>query len=88
MLKKGGKILLCGQLTGRETMFSIHMTYFKHISILGFYLGSMEEMKEFIDLVAEGKIKPVIFEKMPMEKIREAHQMLESSDHFGKIVVE
>lgn len=88
LLKKGGKLLLCGQLTGRETMFSIHMTYFKHISILGFYLGSMEEMKEFIDLVAQGKVKPVIFEKMPMERIREAHQMLESSDHFGKIVVE
>ena len=49
---------------------------------------SMEEMKEFIDLVAEGKIKPVIFEKLPMEKIRDAHEMLESSAHFGKIVIE
>lgn len=48
----------------------------------------MDEMKEFIDLVAERKVKPIIFEKIPMEKIREAHRMLESSDHFGKIVVE
>lgn len=88
MLKKGGRILLCGQLTGRETMFSIHMTYFKHISILGFYLGSREEMKEFIQLVSDGKVKPVIFDKMPMEKIKEAHNILENSDHFGKIVIE
>ena len=87
MLKKGGKILLCGQLTGRETNFSIHMTYFKHISILGFYLGAKQEMEEFVHLVSAGKIKPIIHDTMKLKDMQSAHRIMEKSEHFGKIVI-
>lgn len=87
MVKKGGRIMLCGQLTGRETTLNIHMTYFRHISILGFYLGSRGEMTEFIAMAAEGKIQSVINNTLELKEMQKAHRLLESSEHFGKIVV-
>src|ERR1051325_7556210 len=55
MVKKGGKILWCGIMTGREAMVSIHQTYLRHISLLGLYLGEKNELEELINLCAEGK---------------------------------
>ncbi len=86
-LKKGGKLLLLGQITGRETTLNIHMAYLRHISILGLYLGRKEEMGKLISLVSEKKIRPVIFRNLPLNKAAEGQKMLKDSAHFGKIVL-
>jgi NADPH:quinone reductase len=39
-------------------------------------------------LVAEGKFKPVIFATFPMEEANKAHELMESSQHIGKIILE
>ncbi|WP_374077091.1 NAD(P)H-quinone oxidoreductase [Bdellovibrio bacteriovorus] len=38
-------------------------------------------------LLAHGKMKPVIYKTFPLEKAREAHELMESSAHTGKIVL-
>lgn len=38
-------------------------------------------------LVAAGEIKPLIHAKMPLAEAAQAHQMMESGDHIGKIVL-
>ncbi len=37
--------------------------------------------------LAQGSIKPVIHSTFPLEKAREAHELMESSDHIGKIIL-
>ena len=32
-------------------------------------------------------VKPVIYATFPLEQARQAHEMMESSAHFGKIVL-
>jgi NADPH2:quinone reductase len=39
-------------------------------------------------LFAQGKLKPVIFKTFPLEQAREAHALMESSTHVGKIVLQ
>lgn len=39
-------------------------------------------------LLNEGKYKPVIYRTFPLEQAREAHELMESSAHTGKIVLE
>ncbi len=87
MLKKGGTLLLCGIITGRETQLSIHMTYLRHISIRGLYLGTLDEMKELTELVASGAVKPTISAVLPLADAAEAHRRMESGEHFGKLVL-
>jgi NADPH2:quinone reductase len=38
-------------------------------------------------LIEEGKIKPVIFKTFPLEQASEAHKLMESSQHIGKLVL-
>ena len=39
-------------------------------------------------LVTEGKIKPVIYQSFPLKNVVEAHKVMESGAHIGKIVLE
>lgn len=38
-------------------------------------------------LLAEGLVRPVVHGTMPLEQIRAAHELMESGDHTGKIVL-
>lgn len=87
MVKKGGKILFCGILTGREAMVSLHQTYLRHISLLGLYLGEKNELEELIKLVSEGKIKPHIGASLDLKDAAKAHEMMAKGEVIGKIVL-
>lgn len=88
MVKKGGRILLCGIITGREVSpFSLHMTYLRHLSVQGLYLGTMEEFAEVIDWTTKGLIKPYIGWNLPLEEAVEATRRLEEREFIGKIAL-
>ncbi|MEZ5657644.1 MAG: NAD(P)H-quinone oxidoreductase [Burkholderiaceae bacterium] len=38
-------------------------------------------------LLAAGNIKPVIYKTFPLDQARQAHELMESSDHIGKIIL-
>jgi NADPH:quinone reductase-like Zn-dependent oxidoreductase len=38
-------------------------------------------------LIEAGAIKPIIHETMPLADAAEAHRLMESSDHLGKILL-
>jgi NADPH2:quinone reductase len=38
-------------------------------------------------LIEAGKIKPEIYKTFPLEQAAEAHKLMESSQHIGKIVL-
>ena len=39
-------------------------------------------------LIEAGRIKPVIYKSFPLAQASEAHRLMESSQHIGKIVLE
>lgn len=87
MVKKGGKILFCGILTGREAMVSLHQTYLRHISLLGLYLGEKYELESLVKLVSEGKVKPHIGAKLDLKDAADGHKMMAEGKVIGKIVL-
>lgn len=38
-------------------------------------------------LVADGQVRPVIFRTLPLEEVAEAHRLIDSGDHVGKILL-
>jgi NADPH2:quinone reductase len=87
MVKKGGKILWCGIMSGREANVSIHQTYLRHISLLGLYLGEKHELEALVKLCSAGKIKPHIYQKLDLKDAAEGHKLMESGNVIGKIVM-
>ncbi len=46
-----------------------------------------QDLLALLDLLKEGKIKPLIAQRLPLEEARHAHEMLGEGGVFGKIVL-
>jgi NADPH2:quinone reductase len=46
-----------------------------------------EDFGALIDLLRQGKIHPLVAERLPLVEARHAHEMLESSASKGKLVL-
>jgi len=88
LLQKGGRLLLCGKMTGMDVELSLHQTYLRHLSIHGLYLGEKSELEALLRLVQDGTIRPVIDRRYPLERAAEAQRALEAGERFGKLLIE
>jgi NADPH:quinone reductase-like Zn-dependent oxidoreductase len=50
-------------------------------------MGTMGELYEVLPHVFSGKLKPVVDSTFPLKDARAAHERMEKSEMFGKIVL-
>ncbi|MBD3868327.1 MAG: zinc-binding dehydrogenase [Acidobacteria bacterium] len=86
-LAKGGRYVTCGSTSGFEMKTDFRIVFFKSLSILGSTMGSDHELETVLGLAAEGRLRPVLEQALPLEKVGEAHQHLESRKAMGKTVL-
>ena len=86
-LARGGRVVTCGATTGFKANLNLTHLFFKQQSILGSTMGSVSSFDGALTLLNEGKIKPVIDRIFPISEIKFAHEYLESSMQFGKVVL-
>lgn len=86
-LRYGGKLVTCGATSGPEAKFDIRQLFAKQLSFLGSYMGTMGELHDVLKHVFSGELKPVVDKIYPLFEAREAHERLEKSQQFGKIVL-
>ena len=86
-LAVGGRLVTCGATTGYDGKIDLRFLFSRHISILGSYMGRKAELYPVLDLVRRARVRPVIDTVMPLVKAREAHELLEKREQFGKIVL-
>ena len=86
-MKAGGKLVTCGATTGPEASFDLRVLFAKQLSFLGSYMGYMGELHEVLKHVFSGRLKPVVDKTFPLREARAAHERLEKSEMFGKVVL-
>ncbi|PYX89276.1 MAG: alcohol dehydrogenase [Acidobacteria bacterium] len=86
-LKPGGTLVTCGATTGPEVKIDLRFVYSKQFSLLGSYMGTMGELHKVLKHVFSGKVKPVVDRTFPLQEARAAHEYMEKSEMFGKIVL-
>ena len=86
-LKPGGTLVTCGATSGPEVGFDLRFLFARQLALLGSYMGTMGELHEVLKLVFSGKLKPVVDSTFPLRDIRAAHEYLENSKMFGKVVL-
>lgn len=87
-LARGGRLVTCGATTGPKAAIDLRVLFFKGLSLLGSTMGSKGELHTILPLVFAGKLRPVIAAVMKLDEVRRAHELLESREAFGKIVLE
>jgi NADPH:quinone reductase-like Zn-dependent oxidoreductase len=86
-LTQGGRLVVCGATSGPEAMTPLRHLFFKNLSILGSTMGSKSELIQVTQLVDRGALRPVVDSVLPLADVAQAHELLESRQTFGKIVL-
>jgi len=86
-LKSGGTLVTCGATTGPNVSIDLRHLFARQLTLLGSYMGTMAELHEVLKHVFAGRLKPVVDRVFPLTELRAAHEYLEKSQMFGKIVV-
>jgi NADPH2:quinone reductase len=97
-LADDGRIALIALLGGAKAQVDLGQVLRRRLSISGSTLrprpvafkGAIaRQLRERVwPLIEQGKIKPVIYKVFPLEQAAEAHALMESSTHVGKIVLQ
>jgi NADPH:quinone reductase-like Zn-dependent oxidoreductase len=87
-MARGGRLVTCGATTGGKATLDIHALFAKQLSLLGSYMGTKGELLQIAPLFFGGRLDPVIDATYPLAQAADAQGRLESSAHFGKIVLE
>jgi NADPH:quinone reductase-like Zn-dependent oxidoreductase len=87
VLGRGGRLVTCGATSGPEAITDIRYIYGRKLSIHGTWMGTKRELREVMTLVAAKKLNPVVHGVFPLERAAEAQQIMERSEHFGKLVL-
>ena len=79
--------MTCGATTGPNVSFDLRFLFMRQLSFLGSYMGTMGELHEVLGHVFAGRLKPVVDRAFPLKDARTAHDYMEKSQMFGKIVL-
>src|ERR1700686_4500596 len=72
-LARGGRLVTCGATTGYDAKIDLRFLFTRQLSILGSYMGTKSEFATVLQLVAAGRLKPVIDRTFPLAECRLAH---------------
>lgn len=92
-----GRLFIIGTQGGAKTELNITSLFAKRLTVQAAGLRSRstenkalivsEVEKNVWPAIAVGKVKPVIYKYLPLCEAAEAHQLMESSQHIGKIML-
>ncbi len=86
--RRGGVVVSVGSTTGGLVSFELGQLFRRRQSIIGAYLGSSAILPRILPLFARGELVPVIDHTFPLEQADQAHEHLETSSIFGKVILE
>lgn len=87
VLRRGGRVVLCGVTTGAEAQINLQTVYWNQLNILGSTCGTLDEFRLLLQACETGRLAPVIDATYPLDQAAEATARLESGEQFGKIVL-
>jgi NADPH2:quinone reductase len=96
-LAHGGRLVQIAVQKGTKAEIVVHLIMMKQLTFTGSTLRARPVADKAViaaavrdqawPLIEAGKVKPVIHATFPLEKANEAHALMDSSAHIGKIVL-
>ena len=86
-VKPFGKIVICGATSGYQLDFDVRYLWMRQKQIIGSHFANAYECWRANELMAEGKIQPVLWRVMGFDGVADAHQLLHENKHLGKISI-
>jgi len=86
-LRTGGILVNFGLVGGMHAKVNLRDLFFRQHQLRGSMMGSVDELKRGLRLLAEGRVKALIDRTYPLADIAEAHRYVNSRAVCGKVVL-
>src|SRR5499426_2818981 len=86
-LKRGGKLLVCGATAGYDPKEDLRYIWTFELKIIGSNSFYDDDLRALMNLIAEGKLRPVMDKVLPLEQAREGLRLIQDREVIGKVVV-
>ena len=86
-LRPGGRYTICGATTGLRTELHLGLLFTRQIEVYGGFMGSKKDMGEIVAMLNRGVIRPAIHQVFPLAEAAQAHQAMEDTNFFGKLLL-
>jgi alcohol dehydrogenase len=86
-IKRGGKLLVCGATAGHDPKEDLRYVWSFELQIIGSNSFYDDDLTALMDLIAQGRITPVIDRVLPLSQAREGLRLIEDREVLGKVVV-
>src|SRR5262249_42199216 len=94
-LRDFGSVIVYGSATGQHSQIDPRVLYAKGTSVHGLWLTQLAKKPEIMavawrqlsDWMSQNTLHPVVGKTLPLERAREAYQLLSDRRNFGKVVL-
>ena len=87
-LARGGRLVTCGGHSGFQVDINLWHLFVKEQVLIGSFAGTRTDFLEIMQLVGQGKIRPVVQQTFPLEDVARAQAMLDGRQVFGKLLLD
>ncbi|AKA49115.1 alcohol dehydrogenase [uncultured archaeon] len=87
-LRTGGRMVVIGNVTPEPVNLPLGLIILKGNSISGSISSTRKDMQKALELTSQGKIKPIIGKKVPLERINEAYSDMLERKVFGRVYLD
>jgi alcohol dehydrogenase len=78
---------VCGATAGYDPKEDLRYVWSFELMIIGSNSFYDENLRALMDLIQQGKMKPVIDEVLPLERAADGLRLIENREVFGKVIV-
>jgi len=86
-LKRGGKLLVCGATAGHDPKEDLRYVWTFELKIIGSNSFYDDDLKGLMELIGQGRMKPVVDKVLPLEQAAEGLRLIQDREVIGKVVV-
>ncbi len=86
-LKRGGTLLVCGATAGYDPQEDLRYIWSFELTVKGSNSFYQDDLSALLQMVAEGRIDPLIDRVLPLEQAAEGLRLIQDREVLGKVIV-
>lgn len=87
LLEAGGRYVVAGAIAGPHIQLDLRKLYLRQVIMSGSTLGTHTEFSDLVSYIEAGLVKPLLAQQFPLKNIKQAQQVFEQKQYFGKLVL-
>lgn len=87
-MARHGRYVMVGELSGEPVTVGLAQLFLRGIDLLSVTSTARWQLQDLVDIIAAGKLDPIVTKTYPLDAVHEAHRDLETRRSFGRIALE